>query len=69
MENENSIIKDRKRKIELLREQGINPYPHTYKVKHRAGDIKEKHKDIEPGERTGDKVSVGGRIKYGVFAL
>ena len=51
------IIEFRLEKLEKLRENGINPYPYSYKVSHKSAEIFTDEKKLE-----GKTVSVAGRI-------
>ena len=62
MGREDLIISERKRKIEELQKQGINPYPHKFDVKNFSSDIKEKYKKLKENEKVKDKVVVAGRV-------
>ncbi|MFW6014038.1 MAG: lysine--tRNA ligase [Nanoarchaeota archaeon] len=62
MEDENVLIKERKKKLEKIRELGIDPYPYKYDATNSTSEINEKYSSIEIGEETKDKVSVAGRI-------
>ncbi|MBM4307978.1 MAG: lysine--tRNA ligase, partial [Deltaproteobacteria bacterium] len=39
MDETNELIQQRIRKLETLREEGVNPYPNDFKVTHTSGDI------------------------------
>tara|TARA_Y100000310_G_scaffold88080_1_gene85000 strand:- start:1364 stop:2857 length:1494 start_codon:yes stop_codon:yes gene_type:complete len=62
MSREKQIIDNRIRKIEDLRERGINPYPNKFNVKDLAGDLQEKYKNLKKDSVTRDKVAVAGRV-------
>lgn len=53
---------ERLRKLEQLRAEGINPYPYKFERTHLAEELRDKHKDLEPGAETTDVVRVAGRI-------
>ncbi len=56
------IDKFRELRIERVRElvaAGANPYPHSYKVSHKVGDVAENERSLVEGKTT---VSVAGRI-------
>ncbi|MEN9626620.1 MAG: hypothetical protein RL557_948 [archaeon] len=55
------IVNERKRKLSELRKI-VNPYPHTFAVKHYSSDIKEAHTKLKNDERSKDKVVVAGRV-------
>jgi lysyl-tRNA synthetase, class II len=60
--DENQLIKERKRKLDEIRNKGIEPYPYSYNAKNHAADIQEKHKSLEKEEKTDEKVKVAGRL-------
>jgi lysyl-tRNA synthetase class 2 len=53
---------ERMRKLQQLREQGVNPYPYNFKRTDRASELHEKYKDLPAGTETEDEVKVCGRI-------
>jgi len=59
---ENIYREARLKKLQFLKEQGIDPYPSGFKKEHWAGDLQEKYKEIKDSEETGDEVQIGGRI-------
>ena len=59
---DNPLIKERIKKLNDLREKGINPYAYSYKRKHHASELKEKYSKLEKEETTKDEVSIAGRI-------
>ena len=63
MTEENSSRNDKIKKIDALREQGIEPFPYTYPVNAKLKDIKAKYEDkIQAHEQTEDYFNVAGRI-------
>ncbi|MFH1072089.1 MAG: lysine--tRNA ligase [Nanoarchaeota archaeon] len=62
MDDEHRLVKERLRKIEELRQAGINPYPSLFKKKDSAAGIKERHAKLKKEEQTKDKVAVAGRL-------
>ncbi len=61
--DENNLIKERLKKLNELKEQGINPYPHNTSFKKEdISKIKKKHADLKPETTTNDKRGVAGRI-------
>ncbi|MFN3828039.1 MAG: lysine--tRNA ligase [Micavibrio sp.] len=49
-------------KLSLMREAGLEPYPHKFDRTHKAGELQDKYKDLESGVETEDAVAVAGRI-------
>jgi lysyl-tRNA synthetase class 2 len=64
MEKTGSVIEERIKKIETLREKGINPYPAGYKYDIRASEAVERFKDLaeETLQEGSDAFSMAGRI-------
>lgn len=52
----------KKAKLQALKDQGVEAYPHVYDRTHMAGDLQAKYEDLEDGTETEDTVSVAGRI-------
>ncbi len=59
---EDQIIEERLKKLEELKEMGINPYPHSYQITKHSKQIKEENKDLTPESKTEKNESVAGRI-------
>lgn len=57
-----NLIEERLKKLKEVRDQGINPYPHTYNVTDYSDELHRKFGKIKAEEHTGKKVKVGGRI-------
>lgn len=52
----------KEKKLQALRDAGIDPYPHIFPRDSRAGDLQQKYEGLETGAETGDVVHVAGRI-------
>ena len=52
-----NIIEQRKEKVRKIREMGVEPYPYTYDVSHKSGEITGNF-----GELENETVSVAGRL-------
>ncbi len=63
MADENSLINERKKKLEELLGLGINPYPHNFEVTHKSAELRERYRTVEKGESTRRNESVAGRIR------
>ncbi len=50
------------RKLNEMKELGINPYPYTYNQTHHAKNVNDKYTTLKSEEHTEDKVSVAGRV-------
>ncbi|MGA8217098.1 MAG: amino acid--tRNA ligase-related protein, partial [Solirubrobacterales bacterium] len=55
-------LADRRAKLERLREEGIDPFPHGFPDRTEIAAVRESHEGIEPGEETSDRYRVAGRI-------
>lgn len=62
MPTEKELMAERVKKLNELREKGINPYPYKYDARNNAKELAEKYTALKPEEKTSDKVSVAGRI-------
>jgi len=55
------ITKERLRKLEEMRKQGINPYPHKFKKKDNASDLQKKYSKLKD-EEFGKEAVIAGRL-------
>jgi lysyl-tRNA synthetase class 2 len=62
MGRKEQIVSERVRKLQELRKQGINPYPHGYEVKNYSSELHEKHKKLKPGQKSAVKTKIAGRL-------
>ncbi|MAG28433.1 lysine--tRNA ligase [Candidatus Pacearchaeota archaeon] len=62
MGRQDQITKERLRKLEELRAQGINPYPYKFSFDSYSADIHEKYSKLKSGVSKKDKVKVAGRL-------
>ncbi len=53
---------DRRRKLERLREQGIDPFPHSYEGVVASASVHAAHDGLDAGEETDDAYRVAGRL-------
>lgn len=56
------LINQRKEKLKILREKGIDPYPNKFKVTHSTKEINSKYGSLKSGEIGEEVVSSAGRI-------
>src|SRR5271170_8397182 len=56
------LREERARKLELIKEAGINPYPYKFTRTHLASELQKKYESLPAGSETEDVVSVCGRI-------
>ena len=59
---ESELLAVRRRKLEALREAGIDPFPHAYPDVTPIAEAKGPHEGLEPGEETDVRVRVAGRL-------
>lgn len=59
---EEDLIRERREKRDELRKKGINPYAHRYEPTHKAAELQQKYAHLKSEEKTGDQVSIAGRI-------
>src|SRR3989344_3023206 len=62
MQPEEVLIKEREKKLELLKKAGINPYPYSFKTTAEAKYLQEKYSKLKNEEKTKDTFKVAGRI-------
>ena len=53
---------DRRAKLERLREQGVDPFPHEFRGGVPIASVHAAHADLTPGEETDDSYRVAGRL-------
>ncbi len=56
------LIASRRRKLAALREDGVEPFPHSFPGVAAIPDVKAPHEDLEPGEETTVAARVAGRL-------
>jgi lysyl-tRNA synthetase class 2 len=56
------LLAARRRKLERLRDQGIDPFPHAFPGVSPVAEVRRRFGDLEPGAETGERVRVAGRI-------
>lgn len=56
------LMLERIKKLELLRERGVNPYPYRFDKDSDAASVKDSFSSLKPEEVTDSRVSVAGRI-------
>src|SRR3954470_13738238 len=56
------LLAARRRKLEGLREAGIDPFPHAYPDVTPIADAKAPHEGLEPREEPGAGARVAGRL-------
>ena len=61
-EQPSELLAARRRKLEALRENGVEPFPHAYPGVRSIADAKAPHEALEAGDETDDRVRVAGRL-------
>ncbi len=56
------LLANRRAKLDRLREQGIDPFPHDYPGVQAIADVKEPWDELESGEETDQAYRVAGRL-------
>ncbi|MDX6674142.1 MAG: lysyl-tRNA synthetase, class, partial [Solirubrobacteraceae bacterium] len=56
------LLAARRRKLEALREAGVDPFPHVFEGVTPIGDIRAEFADLEPGAETDRRARVAGRL-------
>ena len=61
-EQPSELLATRRRKLEALREEGIDPFPHAYPGVRSIAEVKAPYDELPDGEETEDRVRVAGRL-------
>ena len=56
------LLAARRRKLDALRADGVEPFPHAFPGVQPIADVKAPHEDLAPGEETDVRARVAGRI-------
>jgi lysyl-tRNA synthetase class 2 len=56
------LLAVRRRKLEALRDGGVEPFPHAYPGVRAIAEVKAPYDDLPAGEETEDRVRVAGRL-------
>lgn len=56
------IVEERIKKINELKENGINPFPYIFERTTNCSELQEKYKDLAPETTTKDEVKIAGRL-------
>src|SRR3989338_7330191 len=62
MKPEDLMIEDRKKKLDALRKEGVNPYPYHFEHKDHAAELLKKFEYLGNHEETDHTVSLAGRL-------
>src|SRR3954466_6287376 len=61
-EESSELLATRRRKLEALREAGVDPFPHAYPGVQAIAEVMAPHEGLEPGAETEERVRVAGRL-------
>ena len=61
-DEQSDLLAERRAKLERLREEGIEPYPHGFPDRTEIAAVRESHEELEAGEETSDRYRVAGRL-------
>jgi lysyl-tRNA synthetase class 2 len=56
------VLRDRRQKLERLREAGIDPFPHEFAGREDIAEVRAAHEGLAPGMETESRHRVAGRI-------
>jgi lysyl-tRNA synthetase class 2 len=56
------LLAERREKLERLREQGIEPFPHSFPARVPIAEVRAAHEGLEAGKETEDRYRVAGRL-------
>jgi lysyl-tRNA synthetase class 2 len=61
-EDHSGVFADRRRKLQALRDAGVDPFPHQFEGVEPIASVRAAHPSLEPGEESGGRHRVAGRI-------
>ena len=56
------VLRDRRAKLERLRDAGIDPFPHSFEEREEIGEVRAAHEGLAAGIETDSRHRVAGRI-------
>src|SRR6188508_367913 len=56
------VLRDRREKLERLREAGVEPFPHEFAEREEIGEVRAAHQGLAAGLETQSRHRVAGRI-------
>jgi lysyl-tRNA synthetase class 2 len=62
IEDESQLLAERRRKLERLRSEDVEPFPEAFRGRVSIAQIHERHRDLGEGEETDDSYRVAGRL-------
>ncbi len=57
-----SVLADRRAKLDMLREAGVDPFPHDFAEREEIAEVRAAHQGLAPGLETHSRHRVAGRI-------
>jgi lysyl-tRNA synthetase class 2 len=57
-----SVLRDRREKLQRLREAGIDPFPHSFEEREEIGEVRAAHEGLAAGMETDSRHRVAGRL-------
>jgi lysyl-tRNA synthetase, class II len=60
--SESELLRERRAKLERLREGGVEPFPHEFADRDEIAEVRRAHEGLAAGEETEDRRRVAGRI-------
>ncbi len=60
--SESHVLAERREKLERLRGEGVEPYPHQFEGRTEIATVRAEHEGLEAGEETESSYRVAGRI-------
>jgi lysyl-tRNA synthetase, class II len=59
---QSDLLAERRQKLERLREEGVEPFPHSFPDRLPIAEVRAAHEALEPGQETEDRYRVAGRL-------
>src|ERR1700690_839401 len=56
------VLRDRRRKLDSIRDSGIDPFPHEFSQREDIAEVRAAHEGLAPGSETASRHRVAGRI-------
>ena len=56
------VLKDRRRKLERIRESGVEPFPHEFSGREEIAEVRAAHQGLAPGVETESRHRIAGRL-------
>jgi lysyl-tRNA synthetase, class II len=56
------LLAERRAKLERLREEGTDPFPHSFPDRSEIAAVREAHEGLEAGSETNDRYRIAGRL-------